>query len=250
MSDNTIYKNGSFIDASADCDTPFVYQYIRTDGHRALQMQRRMELLDAASWRIRHAPSGLDTGNTAAAVERLLIRNGYPDYGSHIVLLRSYGNSEYALSCHGTSMYDTLSLRALRPKATILESGGIFDDLPTSASLATAKLSSAYAALLGCGAFVAADGSGRVVSVDGGTPVIITKGVITVAKSAMTAEAEIVMRAFERDGRRTEIRDITRDELLAADELAGIDHRGITSVSECDGTAYSDIILDVTAQRL
>lgn len=248
--DDTIYKNGRFIDASADSDAPFVYQYIRTDGHRALQMQRRMELLDAASWRIRRAPSGLDAGRTAAAVERLLMHNGYPNHGSHIVLLRSYGNSEYALSCHGTSIYDGLALRALRPLATIVESGGIFDGLPTSASLASARLLREYAATLGCGAFVATDGAGRVVSVDGGTPVIITRGVITVSESSMTVEAEAVMKAFERDGRRMEIRDFSRSELLAADELAGIDQRGITSVAECDGTAYSDIILDVTAQRL
>lgn len=249
MSD-TIYKNGKFIDASADCDAPFVYQYIRTEGHRALQMQRRMEMLDSASWKLHHAPSGLNTGQTAAAVERLLSDNGYPDHGSHIVLLRSYGNAEYALSCHGTSMYDKLNIRALRPRAVIVESGGIFSGLPTSASLATSKLLGKYAATNGYGAFVATDGSGRVVSVDGGTPVIITKGIIVVSESAMTVEAEIVMRAFERDGRRIEIRSITRSELLAADELAGIDHRGITSVSECEGTAYSDIILDVTARRL
>ena len=66
----------------------------------------------------------------------------------------------------------------------------------------------------------------------------------------MTVEAETVIKTFERDGRRMEIRDFSRSELLAADELAGIDHRGITSIAECDGTAYSDIILDVTAQRL
>lgn len=249
MSDR-IYKNGEFIDAAADCGAPFVYQYIRTDGHRALQMQRRVELLDAASWRIRHAPSGLDAGRTAAAVARLLAHNGYPDHGSHIVLLRSYADSGYALSCHGTSIYDTLTIRALRPRATIVESGGIFDGLPTSASLAASRLLGEYVAAQGFGAFVAADGAGRIVSVDGGTPVIITRGVITVSDSAMTAEAEIVMQAFGRDGRRMEIRDIYRDELLAADELAGIDHRGITSVAEYNGTAYSDIILDATAQRL
>lgn len=249
MSD-TIYKNGQFIDASADCDAPFVYQYIRTEGHRALQMQRRTEILDAASWQLRHAPSGLDAGRTAAAVERLLSENGYPDYGSHIVLLRSYGNSEYALSCQGTSIYENLTIRALRPKATIVESGGIFNGLPTSASLATARLLGEYAAMNGYGAFIEADSTGRIVSVDGGTPVIITRGLITFSDSAMTVEAEIVMRAFERDRRRIEIRSITRQNLLAADELAGIDHRGITSVSECEGTAYSDIILDVTARRL
>ncbi len=249
MSD-TIYKNGEFIDASADCDAPFVYQYIRTEGHRALQMQRRMELLDAASWKIRRSPSGLDAGHMAAAVERLLARNGYPDCGSHIVLLRSYGDSEYALSCHGTSIYDRFALRALRPKAATVESGGIFVALPTSASLAATRLLSEYAAVQGCGAFVAIGHDGKIVSVDGGTPVIIAKGVITVSESSMTAEAEIVMRAFGRDGRRVEIRDIARDELLTADELAGIDHRGITSLSECDGTAYSDIILNVTSQRL
>lgn len=247
---DAIYKNGKFIDASADCDAPFVYQYIRTEGHRALQMQRRMELLDAASWKVRHSPSGLDAGRTAAAVERLLTHNGYPDYGSHIVLLRSYGNSEYTLSCHGTSLYGDLALRALRPRATIVEWGGIFDDMPTSASLASARLLGEYVATQGYGAFVAIDGAGKVVSVDGGTPVIITKGAIVVSESVLTVEAEIVMRAFERDGRRTEIRNISREELLAADELAGIDHRGITSISECDGTAYSDIIFDVTAQRL
>lgn len=125
--DDTIYKNGRFIDASADSDAPFVYQYIRTDGHRALQMQRRMELLGRGVVAHPPRPVGARHGTHRAGVERASDAERLPDHGSHIVLLRSYGNSEYALSCHGTSMYDGLALRALRPKATIVESGGIFD---------------------------------------------------------------------------------------------------------------------------
>lgn len=246
----SICKNGAFVDAPTLGDEPFVYQYMRTDGHRLLCADRYIELLDGASWRLRSCGSGLTATEVAERVGQLLWHNGYPSDRSNVVLLRSYGAGDYVLSCCGTSLYDALSLRALRPHAMVVEAGCAFAGLPTSATFAEARMLADYVREQGAGAFVAVDLAGRVVSVDGATPFAVRRGTIALSPRSMSAEAEIVMRVLEKAGRRVELREILRDELFAADELWGVDYRGITSVAECEGRAYSDIIADVTARQL
>ena len=245
-----IYRNGAFVDAPTAGDEPFVYQYMRTDGHRLLCAKRYVALLDAASWRVRGCASGLTAEAVAHAVGQLLWHNGYPSDRSNVVLLRSYGAGDYSISCCGTSLYDTLSLRALRPQAVEVEAGGVFAGVPTSAAFAEARLLAEYVREQGAVAFVAIDSAGRAVSVDGATPVVVRQGRIAVSVRSFSAEAEIVMHALERAGRDVELREIVRDELFAADELWGVDYRGITAVAECGGRAYADIIADVTARQL
>ena len=246
----TIYNNGAFVDATAVGDEPFIYQYIRTDGHRPLLVERPIALADAASWHIRHCATGLVAADVSDAVSRLLALNGYPADRSNTVLLRSYGERRYSLSCCGTSLYDTLSLRALRPKAITVETGGVFAGLSTSVAFAESQLLAEYVRTQGAGAFVAIDAHGRIVSVDGATAFVVSRGRIAVSRLSPSVEAEIVLHTLERAGRTVEIREITSDELAKADEVWGVDYRGITSVMECDSRAYSDIIADATARRL
>ena len=44
-----IYRDGEFVDVSAMGDEPFIYQYIRADGYTPFHVQRRIDLIDAAS---------------------------------------------------------------------------------------------------------------------------------------------------------------------------------------------------------
>lgn len=240
----------AFAEVSETGDEPFIYQYIRAEGYRSLCVERNIELLDAASWRIRHCCSGLSVADVARAVERLLVRNAYPSDKTNVVMLRSYAESDYALLCCGTSLYKGLDLRAYRPNAITVEVGGLYAGLPTSVAYAETKLLAEYVRMQGAGAFVAVDASGRIVSVDGATAFVVRHGRITVSRLSPTVEAEIVLQALERAGREVEVREIMVDELSTADEVWGVDHRGITSLTECDGRVYSDIIADATARRL
>lgn len=246
----TIYRDGEFVDVSAMGDEPFIYQYIRADGYSPHHVQRHIDLIDAASWRIRHCASWLSVAEVSDAIGRLLVRNGYPDCGVNIVLLRSYAEGRTMLSCCGTSLYNRLTLRALRPAAITVTTGGVFVGLPTSAELAETKMLSEYVRTQGVGAFVSCDGSGRVVSVDGATPIVVKGGKIAVSRLSLSVEAEAVMHALELAGRSVEMRDILCEELSAADEVWGADYRGITSLAECDGRIYADIVADAVARTL
>lgn len=231
-------------------EEPFVYQYIRVEGYRSPHLAQYIELADAISWQVLHEPSGLIATELATGIERLLAHERYSAGQNNVVMLRCYGEGLFSISCRGTSLYKGLDLRAYRPNAITVDVGGVYAGLPTSVAYAEAKLLAEYVRMQGAGAFVAVDASGRIVSVDGATAFVVRHGRITVSRLSPTVEAEIVLQALERAGREVEMRDIMRDELSTADEVWGVDHRGITSLTECDGRVYSDIIADATARRL
>lgn len=240
----------AFAEVSEMSEEPFVYQYICTEGYRSPHLSQYIELADAISWQVLHEPSGLIATELATGIERLLAHEGYSAGQNNVVMLRCYGEGWYSISCIGTSLYKGLDLRAYRPNAITVEVGGLYAGLPTSAAFAESKLLEEYVRNEGAGAYVAVDARDRVVSVDGATPFLVRQGRIAVSRRSWSVEAQIVMQALERAGREVEVREIMVDELAEADEVWGVGYEGITSLMECDGRVYSDIIADATARRL
>ena len=240
---------GEFVKVHGMNDEPFIYQYIRTEGYRSPNLTQYIELADAAMWQVLHEPACLIASELATGIERLLVHEGYSAENDNLVMLRCYGEI-YSISICGTSLYKGLDLRAYRPKAITVETGGVYVGLPTSMAFAEAKLLEEYVSNEGAGAYVAVDSHARVVSVNGATPFLVRQGRIAVSRRSWSVEAQIVLRALERAGRTVEVREILRDELATADEVWGVGYEGITSLTECDGRIYSDIIADATARRL
>ena len=59
-----------------------------------------------------------------------------------------------------------------------------------------------------------------------------------------------MLRAAAKAGREIETRSLSAEELPTLDELFCIDARGITAISECDGTVYSDIVAEAVSRLL
>lgn len=246
----TPLEKGALAEVSEMGEEPFVYQYIRTEGYRSPHLAQYIELADAISWQVLHEPSCLIASDLATGIERLLVHEGYSADKDNVVMLRCYGEGRFSIFCRGTSLYKGLDVRAYRPKAITVEVGGLYAGLPTSVAFAEAKLLEDYLRTEGAGAYVAVDARDRVVSVDGATPFLVRQGRIAVSRRSWSVEAQIVMQALERAGREVEVREIMVDELAGADEVWGVGYEGITSLMECDGRVYSDIIADATARRL
>ena len=247
---DTAYICGAFAELRSDSDTPYIYQDVRFDGFRPLSLQRHIELMDIVSWRLRNRATGLAAKRIAEIAEELLRRNNYPGDRTNIVSVRSHADGTFSVICRGTSLYDSLTLRAIHPEAVVVECGTPFTWLPTSAGLAQTLLLREYAAANGAGTFIGTDSSGRIVTIDGSTPFAARGRRIIAPESIADVEAEKMLRAAAKAGREIETRSLSAEELPTLDELFCIDARGITAISECDGTVYSDIVTEAVSRLL
>ncbi len=250
MSD-LVYINRRFVDGGERIDKPYVYQYIRTDGHKPLNLAEHLRRLDEVSWQVRGQGAQLPQREVADAVMRLLERNNYAaGEASHIVALRAYTDGSHSLHCCGTSLYRRLSLRALQPTALVVEAYAPLYNMPTSASEAQSAMLREYAKTHGSGAFVATDMDGRLLSVDGATPIAVRNREILVGSSNLSVEERIFLETAERNRRKVFFAELNREELYLYDELCCVDHRGVTAIGCCEGTQYGDIIINAVSERL
>lgn len=247
---DTAYIRGDFVGLGHDPDSPYIYQDIRTDGHRLLSLQRHIEIMDMVSWRLRNRRTGLEPKRISAIAQELLRRNGYPDDRTNVVSVRSHADGTFSVICRGTSLYDRITLRAIHPEAVVVECWSPFTGLPTSADLAQTLLLRECAAASGAGTFIGTDASGRIVSIDGSTPFAAKGRMIIAPEDTVDVEAGKMLRAAAKAGREIETRSLSTDDLPTLDELFCIDCRGITAVSACNGTVYSDIVAEALSRLL
>ncbi len=245
------YIDGTFVQCEGYSDAPYIYQYVRTDGHRPLHLQEHLRRLDEVSWQVCGRGIEVSAKSLSTHIRELLKRGGYaPSEASHTVAVRVTFDGRLSLHCAGTSLYERLSLRAIHPQAAVFECGMPYYDMPTSATEAQSLFLRECAARQGAGAFVTVSADGRVLSVDGAAPVAVCDRTILVARHSLSVEEELFVRTAERNGRRVELGTLLRSDLQRLDELCCIDHRGITAVSGLDGTSYGDIIINAVAERL
>ncbi len=248
--DGLIYIGGEFADGAARTGSPYIYQYIRTDGHKPLMVEEHLRRLNDISWQVRRCGADIPARAVTEGITRLLRRGGYSDGASHTAALRLHFDGGASLHYHGTSLYEKFTMRALRPQALLFEAYAPHCTLPTSAAEAQTALLREEARTQGAGAFIAADADGRLLSVDGATPVAVRGREIIFGSASLGVEEEWFFATAERNRRRVRIAELHRDELPHLDELGCIDHRGITSIACCDGTFYGDIILNAVAERM
>lgn len=247
---DTAYIRGGFTECPSDPDAPYIYQNVRTDGFRPLSLRRHIELMDSVSWQLRNRATGLEPERIAAIAEELLRRNNYPGDRTNIVSVRSHADGTLSVICCGTSLYDSLTLRAIHPEAIVVECGTPFTGLPTSAGLAQTLLLREYAAANGAGTFIGTDSSGRILSIDGSAPFAAKGRRIIAPENIADVEAESMLRAAAGAGREIETRSLSVEELPTLDELFCVDFRGVTAISACNGTVYSDIVAEAVSRLL
>ena len=246
-----IYYNGSMGDKRHSADRSFVCRHVRTLGHRAILLDEHLEQLDIASYNLFGRASALsDTTTTAEAIASLLEHNGYSDKLSHIIMLRAYADGNYEIECIETSIYDTLTLRALRPIAVAIRAYDECATFPSSATLATALLHREQALRQGADVAITVDAEGRIGAIDGAEAVMVINGRLIFSSRATAPEYKLLMRCALNLGREIECREIEEKELLRADEVWFVDYRGITALASYGSRHYADIVAERLARHL
>lgn len=246
-----IYHNGEICDKRHSLNRSFAHRYVRTLGYRAMLLEEHLEVLDMASYQLFGRPSALpDAATTADAIASLLGRNGYSDKLSHIVMLRTYADGDCEIECIETSLYDTLTLRALRPVAIAVRAYDECATYPSSATLATALMHREQAHRQGAEVAIAVDTEGRVGTIDGAEAVVLIDGRLIFSPHATTPEYKLLMRCALHLGREVECREIEEQELRRADEVLLVDYRGITALASYGSRHYADIVAERLARHL
>ena len=250
--DDTIYINGRAYERHRHFGRPYLRQLVRTDGARALYVAEHLELLN------NYAPQFFGERITVTAqqivreVDAMLRAERYSLLKSHIIELRIYGASQFSLHVVETSLYDRFGLRAIRPVARIVEESIPLNGAPTGAF-------AEFVAILRRRVNIAEGGEpirntvpvtverdGCISSIDGATPIAVKGRQIIFAPHVESVEVQRIKEVCARL-RRSEVvvREILCEELASLDELMYVDARGITSIIECEGAVYADIIANV-----
>ena len=164
------------------------------------------------------------------------------------------------------SLYDGYALRSLRPAAAVVNYGVPYPEYPTSAREAACMLAlqaavtadnraaetdTEWAAVrTGVQAVIRCDDEGFVHVCDE-APLFAVKGKkVYTPPAPPSVERELAYRAVEAARLPLLEQEIGREQLARFDELFYADHRGLTSLSACEGQLYATIVTERIARVL
>lgn len=191
----------------------------------------------------------LDTDRISSEIDQLLRSQSLTTELSIFVDLRVYSSGEYTLVVDSISLYDGYSLRAITPRAVLVEFTSPFGSLPTNARRTTVAQANDVAVNLG-GELAVEHIDNRVISIGGSAPFVVLGRMLVTPQTLESVEREVVIEAAERAGLTIEQRDITISELLNCDELFITDHYGLTSISHLEHRPYANTIAVKVAELL
>lgn len=244
----------------------YLYQTLHVRGRRPLWLDRHTELLARniqELFGLRWAPN---LRRLEAEIAALLDANRHPVAGSSFVRMAFTPAGDLLLIPGAVSFYDGYALRSLRPAAAVVNYGVPYPEYPTSAREAACMLAlqaavtadnraaeadiERAAVRTGVQAVIRCDGEGFVHVCDE-APLFAVKGKkVYTPPAPPSVERELACRAVEAARLPLLELEIGREQLARFDEIFYVDHRGLTSLSACEGQLYAAIITERIARVL
>lgn len=249
----------------------YLYQTLHVRGRRPLWLDRHTELLARSIqelFGLRWVP---DLRRLETQIAALLDANRHPVAGSSFVRMAFTPAGDLLLIPGAVSLYDGYTLRSLRPAAAVVNYGVPYPEYPTSAREAACMLAlqaavtadnraadnraaeadiERAAVRTGVQAVIRCDGEGFVHVCDE-APLFAVKGKkVYTPPAPPSVERELACRAVEAARLPLLELEIGREQLARFDEIFYVDHRGLTSLSACEGQLYAAIITERIARVL
>ena len=239
-------------------ESAYLYQTLHVRGRRPLWLDRHTELLARniqELFGLRWAP---DLRRLEAEIAALLDANRHP--------MAFTPTGDLLLIPGAVSLYDGYALRSLRPAAAVVNYGVPYPEYPTSAREAACMLAlqaavtadnraaeadiERAAVRTGVQAVIRCDDEGFVHVCDE-APLFAVKGKkVYTPPAPPSVERELAYRAVEAARLPLLEQEIGREQLARFDELFYADHRGLTSLSACEGQLYATIVTERIARVL
>lgn len=226
---------------------PFVYQTIHLFDGRARLLDEHLAVLAAGAATLfgrSYRPERRDVEQRLLAVVR---SERYPAGVSGFVRIEVAADGTERLRPVGPSLYAGYAVRSLHPEAVTVSCERLLTELPTSASEAADALAETAARRAGADAAVRCDAGGICRGIGDAPLFAIRDGVVYGELRHPSAPTLALERGLAAAGIRFEEQPLRRAMLGIYDELFVVDHRGITSLSRCDGLPCMSVVVDRVA---
>lgn len=229
-------------------NAPYLYQTVHTLSGTPFRLEAHTFLLDQASRTLFRRPYRPSLQQLTERIAELLVCEKVPADLSAFVRLELAPDGETFLRYGGLSLYRGYELRSLLPEAVVFAYDLPFGDYPTSASEALGALARMQANLCNARCAVRCNTDGMVLTADE-APLFAIRGVAVFTSPApQSVERTIAAECIAAAGLMLYEQPVMRQQLPHFDELFYFDHRGITSLSRCDGQPYMSIMAERTAR--
>ena len=223
----------------------YIYEYIRTRGYEPIHFEEHYARLDALSQHLFHAPLNTSPEELKGAIGDILRKDGYSSHTINCVCIRYFDNGAFEFEAVEI-LYNTYSLRAIRPQGYICHLSGDMLVSNTSAKEAMLELNRSTAQSTDAVVPIWIDEQNRLVAIDGAPIVAVFENEIRFSEIGEGVEFDIAMQKMIAPRRKISQSAITLDDLSIVKELLYIDHRGITTLAGWNERHYTDI----TAERI
>ena len=239
-----------FDDCGAFPEGLYVFQNIRTDGHRPLRLAEHIRCLQEAAQEMFGTSPHIDARATERSIERLLHDNDYSATMPSHIAMRHYRTGETALIARETLPYTRMTMRSIYPAAAIVDYDIPFSRQPSSLRESIVAAASLQAAAAGARCVLQRNAAGEIVAADDAPMFVVAERDIIMPEQLPSVEADIAVEAIRKAGFHLATASVTADLLARADELFYVDYRGLTAVSRCGERVYMHIIAERIAQHL
>ena len=244
-------KDGGFREYEFSSGSLYVLQRMRTRDNKVVNAGDYLEILNNTFQSLTGKYTTLSIKTIEDTCSQLLTIGNYSPTACHIIEIAYDMDHNFAVRVVETSIYKTLSIRAVRPVAQMFYFAHKELNLPTSAAVTTNELFRHMARLQDADIPVYIDIDGFVESVDGASPIIVQGRDITISANIESVEALTLLEALQNiPNYHLHFGSISFADVMAADEFFYVDYRGITVVQSMSGHMYSDNIPTMALRAL
>ena len=231
----------------------YLYQTVHVARGRALHVAEHAAVLDAASREWFGRPYTPSPGALRTRIEILAETEHYPTAVSGFVRIELRPDGEDRLLPAGISLYDGYAYRSVQPAAVTVHYENPFTSAPTSVREAAAAWARRVAERAGAEVAIRCDAAGIFHEAED-APLFAIVGRTVLAAPAgpgpESVERSITRRAVQAVGLTFREEPFGTADLRRIEELFFTDHRGITSLSHCDGQPLMTFLAERIAGAL
>ena len=228
----------------------YLYQTVHLARGRARNVAGHIAVLDAASRELFGRPYAPAAERLAKRIETLSAAERYPAGVSGFVRIELDPDGTERLLPAGVSLYDGYAFRSLQPEAVTVGYDLTLSEAPTSAREAAAQLARRLAERRGAEVAVRCDSAGILRSADDAPLLAIAGRTVLTAPGPASVERRLAMLAVRAAGLELSEEAFGRADLPSLDELFFADHRGVTSLSRCDGLPLMTFVAERIAEAM
>ena len=228
----------------------YLYQTVHLARGRARNVAGHIAVLDAASRELFGRPYAPAAERLARRIETLSAADRSPAGVSGFVRIELDPDGTERLLPAGVSLYDGYAFRSLQPEAVTVGYDLTLSEAPTSAREAAAQLARRLAERRGAEVAVRCDSAGILRSADDAPLLAIAGRTVLTVPGPASVERRLAMLAGRAAGLELREEAFGRADLPSLDELFFADHRGVTSLSRCDGQPLMTFVAERIAEAM